>query len=267
VSDEARHTRLLRVAEHIRTQNWTAIAIDFVIVVLGVFVGIQVSNWNAARFDRQRGAEFTERLRADLREERWMYGFLTAYYSDVRDAASAAAGALEGTTPLSDHDLLVAAYRATQYREGPRIRATYDELVSTGSLGLVSDVALLRAAAAVYRIRSGENAAREGIASPYRHRFRMSLSNDIQRELARRCGDRPVRRGDGTDAGAVIDYPCTLQLPAATIGTGVEALRGDPELLRALRRRVADLDTRLFDLTVNNRPELEGLDAALGEAL
>jgi hypothetical protein len=37
---------LLRVAEHIRTQNWTAIAIDFAIVVIGVFVGIQVkTDW------------------------------------------------------------------------------------------------------------------------------------------------------------------------------------------------------------------------------
>ena len=33
---------LRRVIEHVRDQNWTAIAIDFVIVVAGVFVGIQV---------------------------------------------------------------------------------------------------------------------------------------------------------------------------------------------------------------------------------
>jgi hypothetical protein len=41
-----------RVTEHVKTQNWTAIGIDFVIVVVGVFIGIQVSNWNAARADR-----------------------------------------------------------------------------------------------------------------------------------------------------------------------------------------------------------------------
>jgi hypothetical protein len=48
-------------------------------VVIGVFVGIQVANWNAARVDRQRGAEFTERLLADLRDERWVHDFLIAY--------------------------------------------------------------------------------------------------------------------------------------------------------------------------------------------
>ncbi len=40
---------LRRVIEHVRTQNWTAIGIDFVIVVVGVFIGIQLGNWNDAR--------------------------------------------------------------------------------------------------------------------------------------------------------------------------------------------------------------------------
>jgi hypothetical protein len=126
---EPRRTRLLRVAEHIRTQNWTAISI-----------------------------EFTERPRDDLRGELWVYDFLVAYYRDVRDAGDRAIGDLEGAAPLSSHDLLVAAYRASQYREGARRRDTYDELVSTGSLGLVTDQLLLQRAASIYRLRTIEPA-------------------------------------------------------------------------------------------------------------
>jgi hypothetical protein len=55
---------LRRVIEHVRTQNWTAIGIDFLIVVVGVFIGIQVSNWNeAVRMDR----EFRRALDASAR--------------------------------------------------------------------------------------------------------------------------------------------------------------------------------------------------------
>ena len=36
---------LRRVIEHTKAQNWTAIVLDFVIVVVGVFIGIEVSNW------------------------------------------------------------------------------------------------------------------------------------------------------------------------------------------------------------------------------
>ncbi|MBL4870815.1 MAG: hypothetical protein JKX72_07665 [Robiginitomaculum sp.] len=40
---------LRRVIKHVRNQEWTAILIDFLIVVIGVFVGLQVSNWSVAR--------------------------------------------------------------------------------------------------------------------------------------------------------------------------------------------------------------------------
>jgi hypothetical protein len=257
-----RRTRLLRVAEHIRTQNWTAIGIDFCIVVLGVFVGIQVSNWNAERTERQRGAEFTERLRADLEGERWVYRFMIAYYSDVRDAADVAVGALEGNATVSNHDLLVAAYRATQYREGARRRDTYDELVSTGSLGLIADQQLLANAAAIYRLRTIENIVGESMEQSFRRVFRQSIPNSVQRELGRRCGDRMVRPGQYEGIDTVIDYPCTLELTPAQIDSAAQALRSDPAVLRALRLRIADLDTRLVDFTINNRDLFEAIPQA-----
>ena len=40
---------LRRLSANLKAQNWTAIAIEFVIVVAGVFVGTQVSNWNDER--------------------------------------------------------------------------------------------------------------------------------------------------------------------------------------------------------------------------
>ena len=40
---------LRSVMKHVREQNWAAVGLDFLIVVVGVFIGIQVSNWNDAR--------------------------------------------------------------------------------------------------------------------------------------------------------------------------------------------------------------------------
>ena len=39
---------LRRIGTHLREQNWFAVIAEFLIVVTGVFLGIQVSNWNAA---------------------------------------------------------------------------------------------------------------------------------------------------------------------------------------------------------------------------
>lgn len=35
---------LPRVIEHVKAQNWTAVALDFIIVIVGALIGIQVSN-------------------------------------------------------------------------------------------------------------------------------------------------------------------------------------------------------------------------------
>ena len=47
---------LSRAIEHLKRQHWAGAFIELVIVVLGVFIGIQVTNWNQARIERQRVA-------------------------------------------------------------------------------------------------------------------------------------------------------------------------------------------------------------------
>ncbi len=44
---------LRRVIKHVRNQEWTAIAIDLLIVVVGVYIGIQAQAWNAERENRK----------------------------------------------------------------------------------------------------------------------------------------------------------------------------------------------------------------------
>lgn len=60
---------LRRVIQHVKTQNWFAVAIDFVIVVVGVFIGIQVSNGNDAQSDRKREHAFLQALVEDVRQD------------------------------------------------------------------------------------------------------------------------------------------------------------------------------------------------------
>jgi len=58
---------LRRVVEHAKTQNWFAAALDFFIVVLGVFVALEVANWNQARQNRQEERRYYGQLLVDLR--------------------------------------------------------------------------------------------------------------------------------------------------------------------------------------------------------
>lgn len=53
---------LRRVIEHVKSQNWIAVGLDFIIVVLGVFIGLQVDDWNNKRIALNFEADYLEQL-------------------------------------------------------------------------------------------------------------------------------------------------------------------------------------------------------------
>jgi hypothetical protein len=240
-----------RFTAQLRRQDWMAVVIELCVVVAGVFIGLQASNWNQQRELDEKGARFAESLKADLRAEAWGYEYQVHYYGNVLSNADRVVNALTGKQPMADEALLISAFRATQYNENTRHRATYDELTSTGSIGLIRDRVMRETAMHLYTTNNLNNIAQEGRASSYRRLFRMTVANDAQRSLEKNCGDRVAVVGDyDTNFTDAIDYPCSTGLPADQIAASVAALRGTPELLPLLRLRVADLESNVANLLV-----------------
>lgn len=146
-----RSTRLLRLAAHIRTQNWTAIGIDFVIVVIGVIVGIQVANWNEMRLERLQEADQLVRIADDLRRDIGTYDEMLTIYAIKQETILA----LRDQSParVIAGDLGKAALRLEQslYKAIPaQHRGTFDELVGSGTFRLLRDAAFRTALAEYY---------------------------------------------------------------------------------------------------------------------
>jgi hypothetical protein len=57
---------LRRIASAFRKQDWFTVAVETLIVVFGVFIGLQVNNWNAASQDRAREAIVLEQLTSEF---------------------------------------------------------------------------------------------------------------------------------------------------------------------------------------------------------
>ena len=55
-----------RIIENLRSRDFSFLAVELFVVVVGVYIGIQVSNWNDARLDRARSHEYLARIGADL---------------------------------------------------------------------------------------------------------------------------------------------------------------------------------------------------------
>jgi len=256
---------LRRFTARFRSQDWTAVVIELVVVILGVFIGVQVSNWNTDLETDRKSALFTSRLKADLREEAWGYELQVGYYEQVRRNAIAAEDALVGRSALSDEALLIAAYRATQYNAYIRRRATYDELTSTGDIGLIRDNALRELAMRTYTAEVFDEVVNHGRKAEFRIAFRKAIPRDVQTTLNERCGDHLVPIGDYAGIDQVLDYPCTTTLPAAEIAASAAIIRADPDFAPELRLRIADLGTDLGNLTWYYKDDLRDRLRALAK--
>lgn len=132
---------LRRVIEHVRRQEWTAIGIDFAIVVIGVFVGIQVANWNERRRDHERERAYLGRIAAELDEsvrsiER--SNALTRERMALNQFLidSAADPGLVRTDP----GRFIYAMTRGGYTFSPSVHGyTFEEIKSRGDLGIFSD--------------------------------------------------------------------------------------------------------------------------------
>jgi hypothetical protein len=132
---------LRRVTEHFRKQEWTAILIDLVIVVLGVFLGMQTSDWNAARAARANELAFLEAVSDDLRREADnMRGYI-ATLNDVSRWGARAGESLDAQESCDDQcwRSLLDFFLASQWVNVKADRAAYEEIRRTG---LPSDPAL-----------------------------------------------------------------------------------------------------------------------------
>jgi len=131
---------LRRVIDHFRKQEWTAIGIDFVIVVLGVFVATQVSNWNATRVEREHASYLSEALRVEFEgiEDELVTSLdnITRYQSASRNLVKALR---DGGLPPNDDTVKDWILNSVNLgRQSPR-SAVYLQMVSDGELQLIDN--------------------------------------------------------------------------------------------------------------------------------
>jgi len=130
---------LRRIVEHAKTQNWFAVTLDFFIVVMGVFIGIEAASWNQARQDREEERRYYGQLLIDLRADLETFSRAEKLTNIYDEAAQRVIDRLGGKDPphASPGRMATAIHHAGWIYIPYASRGTYDELVSTGNLGLL----------------------------------------------------------------------------------------------------------------------------------
>ena len=218
---------LRRIIAHFRKQEWTAIAIDFVIVVAGVFVGIQVSNLNAARelrvSEKSHLAQLRDEVGANVR-------LLDAHQSYTRELVAAGRRGLDFLA--SDEacaetcvDLVIDLFHASQLWGTPYPRARFDENVR---IGFPSDEAV-RAKVELFYLNMAGWSPINLTAPPFRTTLRGFLSPDASVALWGACFDVP------DDQLETLSRDCAGELNPADAAATLDAIRADRSVANELR--------------------------------
>ncbi|MEO8810044.1 MAG: hypothetical protein ABI386_07355 [Rhodanobacter sp.] len=129
---------LRRITTNVRRQDWTAVIVELVMVVLGVFLGLQVNNWNETRNDRALEHQYSQRLRDDFalsikRAEANLVNMQQQFVLEGRMVDRLRECRLDESqrVDFADGIFLVGRFK------GPTlVRGTIDELQSTGRMGI-----------------------------------------------------------------------------------------------------------------------------------
>jgi hypothetical protein len=132
---------LRRLTDAFRKQDWFTVLVEIMIVVLGVFLGLQVNNWNAARQNRVEEARLVTQLLSDAENAVLSKQRFLAQTGERMDMLADALeiiqyGGLE--TTLSDEQCTVVWQSNIIIWPSSDI-VTLDEILSTEGLGSLSN--------------------------------------------------------------------------------------------------------------------------------
>lgn len=254
-----------RFAERVRAHDWFAVAVEFVIVAVGVFLGMQVTNWNADRVARRSAESYVERIREDLaRNERALVARI-AYYRQVKTHALAALAAFEQPKETLGDAFLVDAYQATQILSTAIDKSTYIELISAGAMNSIPSVEARQRIAGYYQNADAIEAILAYVP-PYRETLRRQMPYAAQEAVSAHCDDVTKMDASGQPTPALPEN-CRLGLAPAATRAAVAALL-TPDLALDLTRRLADIDTKItnFQRLIERARELDGFLAHTASA-
>ncbi len=235
---------LRRITEHVKAQNWTAVALDFVIVVVGVFIGIQVANWNDARADKKTGREYIARIQQELLANQRDMNTRIAYFTRIKNKGL---DALKGWNQPPDtlgEQFIIDNYYATFVLRRPIGKDTYNELLSVGAINSIPDVVVRQRIAEYYRASEGAEFFFTTIP-PYMDALRTAMPYDVQAALRERGCVGTYYADDTGAATAILPETCNPNLTDEQISSAINRLV-EADLEQELGRALADIDVKLL---------------------
>lgn len=235
-----------RTVANLRAQNWTAIGIEVAIVIVGVFIGTWVANWNQERVERAETRRMIAQLEPSLDYLEQYFETARRYYAVTRRYAETAQAGWQGDPRVSERDFVIAAYQASQIIGVGTNGSAWASVLGADRMREIDDPQLRND---LSTLMSSDYSVIDvqAVDTPYRRNVRRLIPLEIQDRIRERCGDRaPIN-----DPAVFIILPATCDVPIASTEASVVAakLRANPAVLDDLNWHIAAQSASLGNMT------------------
>lgn len=220
-----------RFAANLRAQNWSAIGIELMIVVIGVFIGTQVSNWNQARLEKRATERMIEELKPGLQNFIDFFDTAKAYYATTGAYADSAFAGWRKDPAMNDEQFVIAAYQASQIYSLGLNAVNWAQVFGGDQLKNIDDPQMRRGLANLMTLNY-DMIDLPAVDTPYRQNVRQVIPEDIQDAIRSQCGDKVIPNKPLTQQ---LPATCDLDFPDSRWTSAATALRAQPELASQLR--------------------------------
>jgi hypothetical protein len=242
---------LRRIREHVAHHSWFAVAIDLAIVVIGVFLGTQATNWNQARLDRERGRESRAMLIDDLQSNQQNLDQQRQYYHWVHDEGLKTLAALGKPSSSLGSQFLIDAYQASQTLPWAMKRNTYDQMIAAGDIANIGDAELRDKVTNFYATTESTQVNLVSVPA-YKETLRRTMPYLAQAAIRRDCAEKISDSSQG-ETRMSLPTTCTIRLDPAIERAAIVKVRGAPGLSLDLNRLLVDLDQKLISVDLISR--------------
>jgi hypothetical protein len=145
---------LRNLADALRNQNWFTVVLEVLIVVVGIFIGLQVDGWNEARKDRVSEHRYLERIYDELALDIESIEQSIRIAKSRREMGQLLLRALDDSEVVrADPHEFMRAIQQASYTFSPTINDhTFDEIKFAGNLAIIRDVELRSGLSAYYKL-------------------------------------------------------------------------------------------------------------------
>ncbi|MEO7240688.1 MAG: hypothetical protein ABIW16_04740 [Sphingomicrobium sp.] len=223
-----------RVAARLRAQDWLAIVIELGIVILGVFIGTWVANWNQERAAKAETRRMIVQLGPSLSQMTDFYRAARQYYATTRAYATTAIAGWRGDQAVGDADFVIAAYQASQTFALGTDSSTWSAILGADQLRNIDDPQMRTDLSFI--MSADYSQIERPLDTAYRQNVRRIIPVEIQDAIRARCGDR-----HRPDRPSILILPpsCAIAIAPADAARAAALLRAHPELLADLQWHIA----------------------------